>query len=60
MPNILKLLRVLVIFPISNAISERGFKDMNTIKTKLKSRMDVDTTLDAKRNHGWQASVEGL
>ena len=38
-PNITKLLAVAVLFPIANAVCERGFSTQNLIKSKLTNRL---------------------
>ena len=45
--QILILLNIALLLPLANAVSEFGFSLQNNIKTTLRNKMEVDTTLDA-------------
>ena len=54
-PNLIHLIEILLLFPISNATVERGFSTMRRIKTDWRSRLNEETL-----NHLLRISSDGL
>ena len=53
-PNLLHLIELLLVFPVSNAKAERGFSTMRRIKSDWRNRLNEDTL-----DHLMRISIEG-